>query len=237
MGALFLVDLMAHLRFGRAQVASLLPQIYYIGVRSLVIIMVCAFFIGLVLAIGIFSNLEQFGADELVGSTLTLVLFRELGPVLTGLLFAGRAGTSVAAEVGLMKATEQLDALELMAIDPLERVIQPRWVAGIIALPLLSAIFCATGLLGGWVYVVALMGQEPGVFWGNIVSGTSFQDDFLLGVYKSIVFGLLASSVAVFCGYTATPTGQGAGTATTQTVIVSAILILIANYVFTAYTI
>ncbi len=165
---------------------------------------------------------------------LALSLFRELGPVLTAILFAGRAGTSVAAEIGLMRATEQLDALDLMAIDPMERIVQPRLLAGIIAVPVLTLVFNFMALLGGVVFGILLVGIEPNVFWGNMQTSVELGRDFGGGMIKAVVFGILASWLAVYFGWTAKPTGEGVALATTQTVIATAIAVLLLDFVLSA---
>jgi len=231
---LFLLVALKRMRCSVFHVGETMRQVYYIGVRSLVIIMTAGFFVGLVLTLQTYDTLNRFGAGDSVSIVLSLALFKELGPVLTAILFAGRAGTSVAAEIGLMKATEQLDALDLMAIDPMERIVQPRLLAGLIAVPLLTMIFNAMALLGGVVYAVLLMGVDSNVFWGNMQNAVGLWDDFGSGVVKAAVFGLVASWMAVFYGWTCKPTGEGVALATTQTVIATAISVLLLDFVLSA---
>jgi len=162
-------------------------------------------------------------------------LFRELGPVLTALLFAGRAGTSVTAEIGLMKATNQIEAMELMAIDPIQVIALPRFIAGLISLPLLTAMFNALAILGSVVFSIGVMDLDPGIYWSKLQEGVYFYKDFVGGIWKSLVFGGLVSLIAVFFGYTAKPTGAGVGTATTNTVVVSSVLILVFDFIMTSF--
>lgn len=233
-GGLFLVQAFSRMRFGRQQLVEIMRQVYFVGARSLVIIITCGFFVGLVLTLQTYDTLSRFGASNAVGAVLSLSLFRELGPVLTAILFAGRAGTSITAEIGLMKATEQLDALELMAIDPMERIVQPRLLAGIIAVPVLTLIFNLTAILGGVVFAIFLMGIDSGTFWGNMQTNVMLGRDFLGGLFKASVFGFLVTWVAVYFGWSARPTGEGVSLATTQTVIASAILVLLIDFVLSA---
>ena len=232
---LFLFRMLAGLRPKLAQWQSILQQVYLIGTRSLVIMMICGFFVGMVLSLQAINALEQFGASDQVSLLVGKSLFRELGPVLTALLFAGRAGTAVTAEIGLMRATSQIDAMELMAIDPVQRVALPRFVAGFISVPLLTAMFNALALLGSVVFSIGVMGLDPGIFWSKLQTGVLFGKDFLGGFWKSLVFGGIVSLVAVFFGYTAKPTGAGVGTATTNTVVLSSVLVLIFDFIMTSF--
>lgn len=233
-GFLFLLRLLVRIRPTVMQIRSTLVQIHSIGTRSLVLIMVSGFFVGMVLALQGYRELAQFGATDAVGAILGLSLFRELGPVLTALLFAGRAGTSITAEIGLMKATDQLMAMDLMAIDPMTRVVLPRFAAGFLSLPALTAIFNMMGLIGGSFYAVNIMGIDSGIFWGNMQAHVDLFGDFMVGVYKSVMFGLLVSLTAVYTGYFAVPTGSGVGRATTQTVVVSAVMVLVFDFILTS---
>jgi len=234
---IFLLRMLGSIRFERELLISTLQQTYLIGARSLVIIMICGFFVGMVLSLQSINALQQFGASDQVSLLVGKSLFRELGPVLTALLFAGRAGTSVAAEIGLMKATSQIEAMQLMAIDPVRRIALPRFLAGIISLPLLTAVFNAFAILGAVVFSIGVMGLDPGVFWSKLQSGIYFGQDFMGGVWKSVVFGGLVSLIAVFFGYYAKPTGEGVGTATTQTVVMSSVLVLIFDFFMTSFLI
>lgn len=234
---IFLIRMLASVRLERGLLISTLQQTYLIGARSLVIIMICGFFVGMVLSLQSINALQQFGASDQVSLLVGKSLFRELGPVLTALLFAGRAGTSVAAEIGLMKATSQIEAMELMAIDPVQRIALPRFLAGLLSLPLLTAMFNAFAILGAVVFSIGVMGLDPGIFWSKLQSGIFFGKDFMGGVWKSIVFGGLVSLIAVYFGYYAKPTGEGVGTATTRTVVMSSVLVLIFDFIMTSFLI
>ncbi len=211
-------------------------QVYNAGALSLVIIMVCGFFVGGVLGLQGYSNLARFNAEDSVGAVAAMSLLKELGPVITALLFSGRAGTALASEIGLMKATDQLSAMEMMAISPLRRILVPRFIGGVIAMPLLAAVFTAVGLFGAHVVGVSLLGIDPGAFWSqmqNIVEPA----DVYEGIIKSVVFGVVASLLAVWEGYNAIPTAEGVGRATTRTVVITAISILILDFMITAIAI
>lgn len=234
---LFLVRMLSSIRFESGLLVSTLQQTYLIGARSLVIIMICGFFVGMVLSLQSINALQQFGASDQVSLLVGKSLFRELGPVLTALLFAGRAGTSIAAEIGLMKATSQIEAMQLMAIDPVQRIALPRFLAGLLSLPLLTAMFNAFAILGAVMFSIGVMGLDPGIFWSKLQTGIYFGKDFMGGVWKSIVFGGLVSLIAVYFGYYAKPTGEGVGTATTRTVVMSSVLVLIFDFIMTSFLI
>ena len=211
-------------------------QVYNAGALSIVIIMVCGFFVGGVLGLQGFSNLARFNAEDSVGAVAAMSLLKELGPVITALLFSGRAGTALASEIGLMKATDQLSAMEMMAISPLRRVLVPRFIGGVIAMPLLAAVFSAVGLFGAHLVGVSLLGIDAGAFWSqmqNIVD----PEDVYEGIIKSFVFGVAASLLAVWEGYNAIPTAEGVGRATTRTVVITAISVLILDFMITAIVI
>ena len=211
-------------------------QVYNAGALSLVIIMVCGFFVGGVLGLQGFSNLARFNAEDSVGAVAAMSLLKELGPVITALLFSGRAGTALASEIGLMKATDQLSAMEMMAISPLRRILVPRFIGGVIAMPMLAAIFSAVGLFGAHIVGVSLLGIDAGAFWSqlqNIVDPA----DVYEGIIKSFVFGVTASLLAVWEGYNAIPTAEGVGRATTRTVVITAISVLILDFMITAIAI
>ena len=231
----FLLRMLGGIRLSLDLVRSTLQQTYLVGARSLVIIMICGFFVGMVLALQSINALQTFGASDQVGLLVGKSLFRELGPVLTALLFAGRAGTAIAAEIGLMKATSQIDAMELMAIDPIQRIALPRFLAGALSVPLLTAMFNAFAILGAVIFSIGVMGLDGGIFWSKLQTGIYFEKDFLGGIYKSIVFGGLVSLVAVYFGYNAKPTGAGVGTATTNTVVLSSVLILVFDFIMTSF--
>jgi phospholipid/cholesterol/gamma-HCH transport system permease protein len=232
---LFLFRMLAGIRFSGSQILTVLQQTYLIGARSLVIIMICGFFVGMVLSLQAINALEQFGASDQVSLLVGKSLFRELGPVLTALLFAGRAGTSITAEIGLMKATNQIEAMELMAIDPIQRIALPRFAAGVISVPLLTAMFNALAILGSVVFAIGVMDMDAGIFWSKLQTGVNFQKDFMGGLWKSVIFGGTVSLVAVYFGYSARPTGAGVGTATTNTVVLSSVLILIFDFIMTSF--
>jgi phospholipid/cholesterol/gamma-HCH transport system permease protein len=234
---IFLVRMLGSIRLERGLLLSTLQQTYLIGARSLVIIMICGFFVGMVLSLQSINALQQFGASDQVSLLVGKSLFRELGPVLTALLFAGRAGTSVAAEIGLMKATSQIEAMQLMAIDPVQRIALPRFLAGLLSLPLLTAMFNAFAILGAVMFSIGVMGLDPGIFWSKLQTGIYFGKDFMGGFWKSVVFGGLVSLLAVYFGYYAKPTGEGVGTATTQTVVLSSVLVLIFDFIMTSFLI
>ena len=208
-------------------------QIYSVGVLSLIIIIVSGTFVGMVLSLQGYNTLRNFGAAESLGVIVALSLLRELGPVVTALLFAGRAGSAVAAEIGLMRATEQLSAMEMMAVDPVRRVVAPRFLAGTVAMPLLSAIFTALGIYGGSLVGVDLLGVDAGAYWGQIQNAATFEDDVLNGVIKSVVFGVVVSWIAVYQGYHSPPTSEGVSRATTSTVVVSSLAILGLDFILT----
>ena len=209
-------------------------QIYNTGALSLVIIMVCGFFVGGVLGLQGYSNLSKFNAEDSVGTFAAFSLLKELGPVITALLFAGRAGTALASEIGLMKATDQLSAMEMMAINPLRRVLVPRFIGGVIAMPLLAGVFSMIGLFGAHLVAVSMLGVDAGAFWQQMAS-TLDVGDVYEGIVKSVVFGFVASLLAVWEGYNAIPTAEGVGRATTRTVVITAIAVLILDFMITAY--
>ena len=212
----------------------LIKQLYVIGVLSLLIILVSGLFIGMVLALQGYTVLVKFGAEQMLGPLVALSLLRELGPVVTALLFAGRAGSAITAEIGLMKAGEQLTAMEMMAVDPKARIVSPRWIAGLISLPLLAGLFSAVGIFGGYVVGVLLIGVDAGAFWSQMQAGVDVRDDILNGVIKSVVFGVAVSSIALFQGYACQPTPEGVSRATTRTVVISSLTILGLDFVLTA---
>lgn len=209
-------------------------QVYNAGALSLVIIMVCGLFVGGVLGLQGYDNLQRFNAEDAVGTFAGFALIKELGPVITALLFAGRAGTALASEIGLMKATDQLSAMEMMGVNPLSRVVVPRFIGGVIAMPLLTAIFSTIGLLGAHLVAVTLLQVDVGAFWQQLQQ-TLGPDDIAEGILKSCVFGLIASLLAVWEGYNAIPTAEGVGRATTRTVVTTAIAVLITDFMITAW--
>lgn len=232
--ATFLVNTLAGTLDVLARPRLLIRQIYSVGVMTLLIILVSGLFVGMVLGLQFYTNLVDFGAESSLGLLVALTLVRELGPVLTGLLFAGRAGSALTAEIGLMKATEQLAAMEMMAVDPMSRVVAPRYLAGIISVPLLAALFTAVGVLGGHFIGVTVLGVDAGVYWSSMQNGVDFYDDILNGIIKSIVFGILVTWIAVYEGYSAVPTSEGVSQATTRTVVVSSLVVLGMDFILTS---
>ena len=211
-------------------------QVHNAGALSLVIIIICGFFVGAVLGLQGFSNLSRFNAEDSVGAVTALALVKELGPVITALLFAGRAGTALSSEIGLMRATDQLSAMEMMAVNPIRRVVVPRFLGGVVAMPLLAAVFSMVGLLGAHLVCVSLLGVDVGSFWQQMQQSVEIAD-INEGIVKSVVFGIAASLLAVWEGYNAIPTAEGVGRATTRTVVLTAIVVLIFDFMITAVAI
>ncbi|VTU14527.1 MULTISPECIES: lipid asymmetry maintenance ABC transporter permease subunit MlaE [unclassified Variovorax] len=209
-------------------------QIHFLGNYSLAIIAVSGLFVGFVLGLQGYYTLQRYGSSEALGLLVALSLVRELGPVVAALLFAGRAGTSLTAEIGLMKAGEQLSAMEMMAVDPVQRILAPRFWAGVITMPLLAAVFSAVGVFGGYVVGVLMLGVDPGAFWGQMQGGVDVWRDVGNGVVKSIVFGLTVTFVALLEGYDAQPTPEGVSRATTRTVVVASLAVLGLDFLLTA---
>lgn len=210
-------------------------QIYVIGVQSLTIILVSGLFIGMVLALQGYTVLVDYGAEDSLGPMVGLALLRELGPVVTGLLFAGRAGSALTAEIGLMKSTEQLSSMEMMAVDPLRRVIAPRFWAGLFCMPLLAVIFSTVGIFGGHLVGVEWLGIDGGNFWSIMQSKVDWHDDVINGVIKSVVFAVVVSWIALYKGYNAVPTSDGISKATTETVVQASLAILGLDFVLTVF--
>jgi len=209
-------------------------QIHFLGNHSLAIIGVSGLFVGFVLGLQGYYTLQRYGSAEALGLLVALSLVRELGPVVTALLFAGRAGTALTAEIGLMKAGEQLSAMEMMAVDPVRRVLAPRFVGGIVALPLLAAVFSAIGITGGWVVGVLLIGVDPGSFWSQMQGGVDWWNDVGNGVVKSVVFAVTVTFIALWQGFEARPTPEGVAQATTRTVVVASLAVLGLDFMLTA---
>ncbi len=212
----------------------LVQQIYRIGVLSLAIVIVSGLFIGMVLALQGYTILSDFGSESAIGQMIALTLLRELGPVVTALLFAGRAGSALTAEIGLMKATEQLSSMEMMGVDPLRRVMAPRLWAGFISMPLLALIFSVVGIWGGMLVGVEWLGVFEGSYWGNMQASVAFADDVVNGIIKSLVFGVACTWIAVYQGYDCVPTSEGISAATTRTVVFSSLTVLGLDFVLTA---
>ncbi|WP_420836653.1 lipid asymmetry maintenance ABC transporter permease subunit MlaE [Agitococcus lubricus] len=218
----------------RTSFPLLVKQLYAIGVLSLAIIMVSGLFIGLVLGLQGYNILITYGSEQALGTLVALTLVRELGPVVTALLFAGRAGSALTAEIGLMKATEQLASMEMIGVDPLRRVIAPRFWAGFISMPLLAIIFSAVGIIGGMLVGVDWLGIYSGSFWANMQNSVEFYDDIVNGIIKSVVFGIAVTWIALFQGYDCIPTSEGISVATTKTVVYGSLSVLALDFILTA---
>ncbi|MFJ7567379.1 lipid asymmetry maintenance ABC transporter permease subunit MlaE [Herminiimonas sp. NPDC097707] len=211
-----------------------ISQIHFIGNYSLVLIAVSGLFVGFVLGLQGYYTLNKYGSEQALGLLVALSLTRELGPVVTALLFAGRAGTSLTAEIGLMKAGEQLSAMEMMAVDPLQRVLAPRFWAGVVAMPVLAAIFSAVGIIGGYIVGVKMIGVDEGAFWSQMQGGVDVWNDVVNGVIKSVVFGFAVTFIALYQGYQAQPTPEGVARATTRTVVIASLSVLWLDFLLTA---
>jgi phospholipid/cholesterol/gamma-HCH transport system permease protein len=231
--SLFLMRLIAVAPRALLRFDLIAKQVYNSGGLSLVIIMLSGLFVGMVLGLQGFELLRRFGSEEALGTAAAIGLVRELGPVITALLFAGRAGTALASEIGLMRATDQLSAMEMMAVDPIRRVVVPRFLGGIIAMPLLAAIFSLIGLYGAQLVGVQIMGVDSGSFWSQMQASVELRD-INEGLVKSAIFGLACSLIAVYQGYYAEPTAEGVGLATTRTVVTSAVVVLFLDYLLTS---
>ena len=231
--SIFFVRVLGQVPAALLKPGYVIAQIHNAGALSLVIIMTCGLFVGAVLGLQGYDLLQRFGSEDSLGTAAALGLIKELGPVITALLFAGRAGTALASEIGLMRATDQLSAMEMMAVDPIRRVVAPRFIGGVIAMPLLSAIFISIGIYGVHLVGVQQLGVDPGSFWSQMIASVEV-DDINEGILKSCVFGVACSLIAVHEGYTAQPTAEGVGRATTRTVVISAVLTLILDFMLTA---
>lgn len=231
---LFATGLLRALPYALRRPTLVSQQVHNAGVLSLVIIMTSGFFVGMVIGLQGYDAFSRLRQEDLLGAGAALTLLKELGPVVTALLFAGRAGTALTAEIGLMRATDQISAMEVMAIDPMGRIAVPRFLGGVISVPLLTAVFNSVGILGAWFVGVQLMGVDNGAFWSQMQEYVE-TEDVREGILKSAVFGVAASLVAVFEGYTAVPTAEGVGLATTRTVVITSVLVLILDYMITAF--
>ena len=231
--ALFLLRVLAACPAALRRPSAWIRQIYNTGARSLIIIMLCGLVVGMIMGLAFSDMLARFGSESALGVAAGLALLKELGPVLTALLFAGRAGTSLASEIGLMRATDQLTAMQVMAVDPLRAVVAPRFLGGIIAMPLLVAIFDIMGIFGTQLVGVSVMGVDAGTFWSQMQNQVGL-DDVGEGAVKSLVFGVACTLIAVYEGFHAAPTAEGVGLATTRTVIISSVLVLLFDYMLTA---
>ncbi len=230
---LFLVSILRQCLPALAKPRLIVAQIYNAGARSVIIIMLCGFFIGMVLGLQGFDLLQRFGSEDALGIVAALGLIKELGPVVTALLFAGRAGTALTSEIGLMRVTDQLTAMEMMAVDPVRYVVAPRFIGGLIAMPLLVAVFDVIGLFGAQLVGVRVMGVDAGSFWSQTQGAVQFED-VVEGTIKSLVFGAACSLIAVYEGYNVDPTAEGVALATTRTVVASSVLTLLFDYALTA---
>jgi phospholipid/cholesterol/gamma-HCH transport system permease protein len=233
--ARFLLMLLVYSGQSFRRIHLTLRELYFSGVMSLVIILVSGLFVGLVLGLQGYETLQRYGSSEALGVLVALSLTRELGPVVAALLFASRAGSAVSAEIGLMKTTEQLKAMDMMAVNPIARVVAPRFWGGVISMPLLAALFSAMGIFGGWLIGVVFIGVDDGSFWSQMQSAVDFRYDILNGVIKSAVFGVAVSLIAVFEGYDCVPTAEGVSRAITRTVVGSALAILALDFVLTSF--
>jgi len=233
-GSFFLIQILTACLSVFPRPKLLFNQLYSVGVLSFLLISISGLFVGMVLGLQGFYILSDFGAEETLGIMVAASLVRELGPVVSALLFAGRAGSALTAEIGLMKATEQLSGMEMMAIDPIKRIIAPRFLAGFISMPLLGALFSSIGVLGGHMIGVGVLGVDDGSYWAQMQAGLDFQDDIINGIIKSIVFGFVISWISLFEGYDAIPTSEGVSRATTRTVVNSAFTILGLDFILTA---
>ncbi|MBX3695559.1 MAG: lipid asymmetry maintenance ABC transporter permease subunit MlaE [Steroidobacteraceae bacterium] len=229
----FLASILAQCVPALARPRLIVHQIYNAGARSLIIIMLCGLFVGMVLGLQGFDLLQRFGSEDALGVAAALGLLKELGPVVTALLFAGRAGTALTSEIGLMRATDQLTAMQMMAADPMRLIVAPRFLGGVVAMPLLVAIFNMIGLFGAQLVGVQLMGVDTGAFWSQMQAAVEL-NDVQEGFIKSVVFGTACSLVAVYEGYHTEPTAAGVGLATTRTVVTSSVLTLLLDYILTA---
>ena len=233
-GARLFVRLLGTLGGSLKRFGLIRDQIHFLGNYSLAIIAVSGLFVGFVFGLQGYYTLQRYGSSEALGLLVTLSLVRELGPVVTALLFAGRAGTSLTAEIGLMRAGEQISVMEMMAVDPVKRILAPRFWAGVITMPLLAAVFSAMGIIGGWVVGVLMIGVDSGSFWSQIQGGVDVWQDVGNGIIKSVVFGFTVTFVALLQGFDAQPTPEGVASATTRTVVVASLAVLGLDFILTA---
>ncbi len=231
----FLVLTLLHSGLSWRRFQLIVKELFSSGVMSLVIISVAGTFVGMVLGLQGYETLKRYGSESALGSLVALSLVRELGPVLAALLFASRAGSAMTAEIGLMKATEQIAAMEMMAVNPVARVVAPRFWAGVISMPLLAAIFSAMGVFGGYLVGVVLIGVDEGSFWSQMQSAVDVREDIVNGIIKSVVFGIVVTLIALFEGFDAPPTAEGVSGATTRTVVESSLAILMLDFLLTAF--
>ena len=230
----FFLLTLTHSGSGFRRFHLIIKELFSTGVMSLIIIVVAGLFVGMVLGLQGYETLKRYGSESALGSMVALSLVRELGPVVAALLFASRAGSAMTAEIGLMRATEQISAMEMMAVNPIARIIAPRFWAGVISMPLLAALFSAVGVFGGYLVGVVQIGVDEGSFWSQMQAAVDFREDILNGVLKSFVFGIVVTVIALFEGYDAPPTAEGVSGATTRTVVTSSLAILMLDFVLTA---
>ncbi len=232
--AIFSLQLFRNIDAAFRPFGQTIKQIHFVGNYSLVIILVSGLFVGFVLGLQGYYVLSSYGSEQALGVMVALSLLRELGPVVTALLFAGRAGTSLTAEIGLMRAGEQLAAMEMMGVDPMRRVIEPRFLSVVISMPVLAILFSAVGILGGWIVGVPLIGIDTGAFWSQMQAGVEVWDDIGNGCLKSFVFGFAVAAISLYQGYTARATPEGVSRATTRTVVISSLTVLGLDFILTA---
>lgn len=230
----FFMLTLTHSGSGFRRFHLVIKELFSTGVMSLIIIIVAGLFVGMVLGLQGYETLKRYGSESALGSLVALSLVRELGPVVAALLFASRAGSAMTAEIGLMKATEQISAMEMMAVNPIARIVAPRFWAGVISMPLLAALFSAVGVFGGYFVGVVQIGVDEGSFWSQMQAGVDFREDILNGVIKSFVFGIVVTVIALYEGYDAPPTAEGVSGATTRTVVTSSLAILMLDFILTA---
>jgi phospholipid/cholesterol/gamma-HCH transport system permease protein len=212
----------------------ILQEIYFSGVKSIILIAICGWFVGMVLGLQGYNTLSRFGSISMLGSVVALSLLRELGPVLTAILFASRAGSGITAEIGLMKATEQIEAMNVMAVSPIKRLACPKFIGGIVSVPLLTAIFNVAGIFGGYFIGVIMLHLDHGSFWSQMQSSVSLHEDVINGIIKSFVFGIAVSLISIYQGFIAKPTALGVSNATTYTIVISSVSILALDFILTA---
>ena len=230
----FFMLTLTHSGSGFRRFHLIIKELFSTGVMSLIIIIVAGLFVGMVLGLQGYETLKRYGSESALGSMVALSLVRELGPVVAALLFASRAGSAMTAEIGLMRATEQISAMEMMAVNPIARIVAPRFWAGVISMPLLAALFSAVGVFGGYLVGVVQIGVDEGSFWSQMQAAVDFREDILNGVIKSFAFGIVVTVIALFEGYDAPPTAEGVSGATTRTVVTSSLAILMLDFVLTA---
>ena len=230
----FFLLILTHSGSGFRRFHLVVKELFSTGVMSLIIIIVAGLFVGMVLGMQGYETLKRYGSESALGTMVALSLVRELGPVVAALLFASRAGSAMTAEIGLMKATEQISAMEMMAVNPIARIVAPRFWAGVISMPLLAALFSAVGVFGGYFVGVVQIGVDEGSFWSQMQAGVDFREDILNGVIKSVVFGIVVTVIALYEGYDAPPTAEGVSGATTRTVVTSSLAILMLDFILTA---